>query len=44
MVLFAPPILNRVKSCNVMTEFFLSFKSFKSRKKVTDSFFMGHAS
>ena len=44
MVLFAPPILNRVKSRKAVMEFFLSFKSFKSRKKVTNSFFIGHAS
>ena len=44
--LLLPPssILNRVKSRKAVMEFFLSFKSFKSRKKVTNSFFIGHAS
>ena len=37
-------ILNIVKSLKAVMEFFPSFKSFKSRKKVTESFFSGHAS
>ena len=31
-------------SCKVVMEFFLSFKSFKSHEKVTESFFSGHTS
>ena len=36
-------IIRNFKSRNAVMEFFLSFKSFKSSKKVIESFFSGHA-
>ena len=36
--------IKNFKSGKIVMEFFLSFNSFKSREKVSKSFFSGHAS
>ena len=44
-VIFRPfSLLKTLKSRKAVVEFYLSFKSFKSHKKVTKSFFSGHVS
>ena len=36
--------IKNVKSCKVVVEFFLVLKALRAVKKVTESFFSGHAS